>query len=94
MALEKISYANVSTLSGPTVVKAGPAGWFGFTVAAGTAVSVAVYDGTTVGGTPLYTKASHVAGDVVHFGGTGIAAKSGLFVVVGGDASAVNFLYT
>lgn len=94
MALEKIGYANITTLSGPTQLKAGPSGFFGFSVSVGTAVSIAVYDGTSTSGTLLYTKANHVAGDVVHFGGIGIAAGSGLYIIVGGSGSAVNFLYT
>lgn len=92
MALEKIGYKNVVTADGPLAIKSGPAGFFGFVVGGGSAVSVAVYDGTDVSGAVLYSKASLAAGDVVHFGGVGIAASKGLFVVVGGTGAIVSFL--
>ena len=93
MSLEKIGYRSVATTDGPTQLKTGPSGFFGFVVSVGAAASIAVYDGTSASGKLLYTKAGHVAGDVVHFGGVGIAANQGLFIVVGGASSEVNFLY-
>ena len=57
MSLEKIGYRSVATTDGPTQLKTGPSGFFGFVVS------------------------------------VGIAAKQGLFIVVGGASSEVNFLY-
>ena len=60
----------------------------GLTLTGGT---ITVYDGTTTGGVVLYSKTLAV-GDVVHFGGNGIAAKNGLFLVV--SAGTVVIMYT
>ena len=94
MPLERVGYKSVATTDGPTLIKSGPSGFYGFVVAAGATVSISVYDGTSTSGTLLYSKAGVVSGDSLHFGGPGIAAKSGLFVTVGGTGSIVNFLYT
>ena len=88
----KLSYANVTQAAAATV-KFGPAGLFGIIVTASTSGSVTVYDNTAASGTVLFTKASLAVGDVIHFGGLGIAAKNGLHVVVGGTGT-VNVLYT
>jgi hypothetical protein len=53
--------------------------------------AVTVYDGTSTGGTILFTKTLAV-GDVINFGYFGIAAKNGLFLVV--SAGTVVILYT
>ncbi len=88
----KLGYANVTQAAASTV-KVGPAGLFGVVVTASTSGSVTVYDNTAASGVVLFTKASLAVGDVIHFGGNGIAAKNGLHVVVGGTGT-VNILYT
>lgn len=87
----RVGYANV-TQAAATTVKTGPAGLYGITVTASTSGSVTVYDNTAASGTVLFTKSSLAVGDVIHFGGLGIAAKNGLHVVVGGTGT-VNVLY-
>lgn len=87
MIADKLGYANVT---GNGIIKSGPAGLFGIisTVTGGT---ITVYDNTTNSGTILYTKALTV-GDVIHFGGLGLAAKNGLYATV--SAGTFNVLYT
>lgn len=92
MAAEKLGYATV-TQAAAAQVKVGPAGLFGIVVTASTAGTVTIYDNTAASGVVLFTKASLVAGDAIHFGGLGIAAKNGLHVVVGGTGT-VNIIYT
>lgn len=58
MSLEKIGYRSVATTDGPTQLKTGPSGFFGFVVS------------------------------------VGISANQGLFILVDGASSEVNFLYT
>ena len=89
---DKLSYATVTQAAAATI-KSGPAGFFGIIVTASTSGSVTIYDNTSASGTILFSKASLNAGEVVEFGGLGIAAKSGLHVVCGGTAT-VNILYT
>lgn len=92
MIADKLGYA-VVTQAAAAQVKTGPAGLFGIVVTASTSGTVTVYDNTSAAGTVLFTKSSLAVGDVIHFGGNGIAAKSGLHVVVGGTGT-VNILYT
>lgn len=94
MALEKVGYKNLVLADGSAVLKPGPAGFFGFVVSGGSAVTITVYDGIDNSGTVIYAKASLVQGDVVHFGGVGLAANKGLYVVISGAGAAANFLYT
>jgi len=85
----KIGYLNQGATVG-VQVKTGPAGFFGLvcTLVGG---AVTVYDGTSTGGTILFTKTLAV-GDIVTFGEWGIAAKSGIFLVVTG--ATVNIAFT
>lgn len=92
MTSNKLSYANVTQAAAATV-KTGPAGLFGIIVTASTSGTVTVYDNTAASGTVLFTKTTLAVGEVIHFGGLGIAAKNGLHVVVGGTGT-VNILYT
>lgn len=92
MLNDKLGYANVTQAAAATV-KSGPAGLFGIVVTVSTAGTVTIYDNTAASGTVLFTKSSLAVGDVIHFGGNGIAAKNGLHVVVGGTGT-VNILYT
>lgn len=92
MDANKLSYANVTQAAAATL-KTGPAGLFGLTVTASTAGTVTIYDNTAASGTVLFTKSALAVGDVIHFGGLGIAAKNGLHVVCGGTAT-VNVIYT
>lgn len=92
MNLDKIGYANVTQAAAATV-RTGPAGLFGIIVTASTAGIVTIYDNTAASGTVLFTKSALAVGEVIHFGGKGIAAKNGLHVVCGGTAT-VNVMYT
>jgi len=89
MSLEKVGYFNQGVTAGAQI-KTGPAGLFGL-VSTITGGAVTVYDGTSTGGVILFTKTLAV-GEVIHFGGLGLAAKNGLFIVVA--AGTVNVLYT
>jgi hypothetical protein len=84
MSLAYVGYRN---LTGNTLVKTGPTKFYGL-VAPG-AATVTIYDGTTAGGTAIYNKVL-AAGDVVHFGGTGMALNSGLYVAT---TAAVNVMF-
>jgi hypothetical protein len=82
----KVGYQSVNT---GTLVKSGPAGLYGI-ISTVTGGAITVYDNTAASGTILFTKTLAV-GDVIHFGGNGIAAKNGLYVSVTGTC---NILYT
>lgn len=85
----KIGYYNTGTTAG-AVIKDGPAGLFGI-VSTVTGGAITIYDNNAAAsGNILFTKTLAV-GDVIHFGGLGIAAKLGLYIVVTGT---VNVLYT
>lgn len=86
----KLSYANQGVTAGVQIGPVGPRGFYGV-VSTITGGAVTVYDGTSTGGTILFTKTLAV-GDIIHFGGLGIAAKAGLFLVVA--AGTVNIIYT
>jgi len=86
----KLSYLSQATTAGVQVGSAGPRGFHGL-VSTVTGGAVTVYDGTSTGGTILFTKTLAV-GDVINFGYFGIAAKNGLFLVV--SAGTVVILYT
>ena len=92
MIVDKIGYETVTQAAAATV-KTGPAGLFGIVVTASTSGTVTVYDNTNASGTVLFTQTALSVGDVIQFGGMGIAAKNGLHVVVGGTGT-VNVLYT
>jgi hypothetical protein len=82
-----LAYVGYKNLTGNGLVKTGPTKFYGL-VAPGIA-TVTIYDGTTAGGTAIYNKVL-AAGDVVHFGGPGMALNSGLYVAT---TAAVNILY-
>lgn len=85
---DKLGYVQVNNTT--RVVKPTPAGFFGLSVVG--AGNVTVYDNASAAsGTVLYTKTGATAGEVVDFGGNGIAANNGLTVVTTGT---VNVLYT
>lgn len=84
-----LSYFNSGVTAGVQVGPTGPRGLYGI-VSTVTGGAVTIYDNTSAAGTILYTKTLAV-GDVVHFGGLGIRAKNGLFLVVA--AGTVNILY-
>jgi len=86
-----VGYKNVTQAAAATL-KTGPAKFFGMTVTASTGGTVTIYDNTAASGTVLFTKASLVVGDVIHFGGVGIAANNGMHVVLGGTCTA-NIFY-
>ena len=88
MMCDKLGYVQVN--NNTVVVKPTPAGLFGLVVVSGGNVNV--YDNAaTSSGTVLFSKSGMAAGDVVHFGGNGIAANNGLVVV---STGVVNVLYT
>lgn len=92
MSVQYVSYATVTQAAASTV-KSGPAKLFGIIVTASTTGTVTIYDNTAASGTVLFTKTGLAVGDVIQFGGLGIAAKSGLHVVCGGTAATCNILY-
>ena len=83
---ERVGYKSVNT---GTLIKSGPAGLFGV-VSTVTGGAITIYDNTAASGTILFTKTLSV-GEVVHFGGVGIAAAIGIYVSISGTA---NILYT
>lgn len=85
---DKLGYRVVNNTT--TSIKATPAGFFGLSVTG--AGNVTVYDNATAAsGVILYSKTGAAVGDVVQFGGNGIAANNGLTVVTTGT---VVVLYT
>ena len=72
------------SVSTGTNLKSGPAGLY-YIISTVTGGAITVYDNTAASGTILFTKTLAV-GDVIHFGGLGIAAKSGLYVSITGTA--------
>lgn len=90
----KLGYKVVDQTGATSLIKSGPAGFFGFTVVTSTAATISVYDGTSASGTLIYSKTGLAVGDApVQFGGNGFALGVGLFVVVGGTGS-VSVLFT
>jgi hypothetical protein len=89
MIAPKLGYVSQGVTAGAQI-KTGPAGLYAVTSTI-TGGLVTIYDGTSTSGTIIYTK-SLTLGEVVHFGGNGIAAKNGLFIVVA--AGTVVVMYT
>lgn len=85
----RLSYFNSGATAG-VQIKTGPSGLFSITCTL-VGGAVTVYDGTSTGGTILFTKTLAV-GDVIHWGSHGLAAKAGLFLAV--TAATVNVAYT
>ena len=81
MIANKLGYVNVPTTAGQ-VIKTGPAGLFSITSTV-TGGAVTIYDNTSAAGTILFTKTLAV-GDIIHWGGNGLAANNGLYIVVTG----------
>lgn len=92
MTLAYVGYKQVTQAAAATV-KTGPAKLFGIVVVASTSGTITIYDNTAASGTVLFSDATLTAGDVVHFGGIGLAANNGLHVVCGGTAATVNVMY-
>ena len=82
MIANKLGYVNVPTTAGQAI-KAGPAGLFSITSTV-TGGAVTIYDNTSAAGTILFTK-TLVVGDIIHWGGNGLAANNGLYIVVTGN---------
>lgn len=91
MSIPYVGY-KVVTQAAAATIKTGPTKFFGLTVTASSSGTVTIYDNTSATGTVLFTKSSLAVGDVIHFGGVGIAANAGLHVVCGGTAT-VNIFY-
>ena len=78
---DKLGYQVVNNTT--TTIKPTPAGFFGLSITG--AGNVTVYDNASAAsGVVLYNKTGATAGDVVHFGGNGIAANNGLTVITTG----------
>lgn len=85
---DKLGYQVVTNTT--ATIKPTPAGFFGLSITG--AGNVTVYDNASAAsGVVLYSKTGAAVGDVVHFGGNGIAANNGLTVVTTGT---VVVLYT
>jgi hypothetical protein len=89
---EIVGYKNVTQAAAATL-KTGTGKFYGFTVTASTGGTITVYDNTAASGTVLFTKSSLAVGEVVTFDGLGIAAGTGLHVVLGGTCTA-NIFYS
>lgn len=83
----KVGYKAQGTTTGAQI-KNGPSTFYGV-ISTVTGGSCVIYDGTSSSDPVLFSKTLAV-GDAVTFGGVGIAANKGLFVVVTGT---VNILY-
>jgi len=88
MVGSRLGYAKVS--GAPALVTSGPAALFGI-VGVTSVASCIVYDSIAASGNILWSGALTL-GQVVHFGGQGIAVGNGLYVSVGG-AETVNILF-
>lgn len=86
----KLSYINQGATAGAQIGPVGPRGLYSITCTL-VGGAVTVYDGTSTGGTILFTKTLAV-GDIITWGGHGLAAKAGLFAAV--TAATVNIAYT
>ena len=84
----KIGYYPSGVTAG-VQIKLGPAGLFSITSTI-TGGLVTVYDGTSTGGTILDTKSMSV-GEIANWGGLGLAAKQGLFLVVAAGSVVVQY---
>lgn len=82
-----VGYLSQATTAGVQVGTAGPRSLYAITSTV-TGGAVTVYDGTSTSGTILFTKTLAV-GDVIHFGGVGIRAKNGLFLVVAAGTAVI-----
>lgn len=92
MSLERAGYKQVTQAAASTI-KSGPGALFCIVVTASTAGTVTIYDNTSAAGTVLFAKDGLAKGEVIHFGGVGLACNVGMHVVVGGTGT-VNILYT
>lgn len=89
MIASKLGYKQVTNT--PELIKSGPSGLFA--IIGNTAVTLcSVFDSTSASGDLLW-EGSLTQGQVVHFGGIGIAANEGIYVAIGG-AGTVTILYT
>ncbi len=71
-----LAYVGYKSTAVNALVKTGPTKFYG--LIANGAATVTIYDNTSAAGTAIYTK-TLAAGDVVQFGGVGIALNSGLY---------------
>lgn len=82
-----LAYVGYKAVAVNTSIKTGPTKFYG--LIANAAATVTIYDSTTAANTVIYTK-TLAAGDVVHFGGPGIALNNGLYAAT---TAAVVVLY-
>lgn len=83
MIVDRLGYRS---LAAATTIKNGPAGLFSVTCTV--AGSVIIYDALSATGTILFSK-TMTLGEIAHWGGTGIAANTGLHVVPAGGGTFV-----
>lgn len=81
MIVPKLSYFKQAGATAGVSIRNTPCGLNSITCTA-TGGTVTIYDGLSTSGTVIYSKAL-TAGEVVHWGGVSIAAKLGLYLVVG-----------
>ncbi len=82
----------VSQKSASGVVKDKRGEFYGLVVTASSSALVTIYDNVAASGTILYTKTLS-AGEVVHFGGVGMAAGNGIYFQLVSGTGTVNVLY-
>lgn len=83
----------VSQRTSSGVVKARKGEFYGIVVIASASGLITIYDNASAGsGTKLYEK-TMAAGDVVTFGGLGIAASNGLYMTLVSGTITANILY-
>lgn len=88
MIANRLGYKQVENT--PLLVKSGPAGLYAI-VAITSVTLCTIFDSTSASGDLLW-EGSLTPGQVVHFGGNGLAANNGIYVTIGGSGT-VNILY-
>ena len=76
-----LAYVGYKSTAVNALVKTGPTKFYG--LIANAAAVVTIYDNTSAAGTVMSTK-TLAAGDVVNFGGIGIALNSGMYAATTG----------
>ncbi len=83
----------VSQKTASGVVKSRRGEFYGLVVIASSSGNITIYDNdAAASGTKLYEKAV-TAGDVVHFGGSGMLASKGIYFSLVSGTATVNVLY-
>lgn len=72
-----LAYVGYKATAVNALAKTGPAKFYG--LIANGAATVTIYDNTSAAGQIMYSK-TLASGDVIHFGGIGIALNTGLYI--------------